>query len=89
MKAMFYDTGMSRDRFKAHFHRFHDLRKEVIQDRYQIYVPNQMHLFIKQLNLDHNNIVHAGREAKPIFENIELCCKLIIEYFIYIEKEIS
>ena len=34
------------------------------------------------------DIVHLGKKAKPEFENIEFCFKIIMDYFLFIKKEV-
>lgn len=87
-RVMDCDEGMSIEQFNAEFHKFHELRKRVIKEKYQIYLPKQVFRILRLLQNDRNDIVHLGKNAKPESENIEYCFRIIADYFEFIEKEI-
>jgi len=86
-KVMNYE-GMSVEQFSLEFHKFHELRKKIIKEKYHIYYPKHVFRILRLLQNDRNDIVHLGKKAKPEFENIEYCFRIIVEYFLYIKKEI-
>lgn len=87
-EVVHHDLGLNRDQFNAHYHRFHDLNKRLMQERYHIRLPHRMYIVIKQLRNARNDIVHLGKKAEPVFENVEYCLSTTVEYFRFIENEI-
>lgn len=87
-QVLYHETGMTREQFNVKFHKFHDLRKKVIQERYHIRFPKRIYDLITLLRKERNDMVHLDRKAKPVFENIELCARKIFEYFQIIEQKV-
>ena len=87
-QVLHYEIGMTREQFNVEFHKFHDLRKKIIQERYHIRFPKRSYELITLLRKERNDMVHLDRKVKPVFENIELCARGLLEYFQIIKQEI-
>ncbi len=76
-KVMNYE-GMSVEQFSLEFHKFHELRKKIIREKYHICYLKHVFRILRLLQNDRNDIVHLGKKAKPEFENIEYCFRIIV-----------
>ncbi|MFX1392581.1 MAG: hypothetical protein ACFFAH_03310 [Promethearchaeota archaeon] len=83
-----YDGGMSGSKFDEKYDRFHDIIV-LMRRRYHIRLPKEIFDIIDKLRMARNSIVHGMRDARPEFKIIELCYETIMNYFDFVQFEMS
>jgi hypothetical protein len=79
-------TDMSEEQFKKEFRDLHVITKQLVREKYGIYIPYKDFSIIKKLKETRDNITHNNCYAFPDYHKIELCKEQIQRYFSTIMK---